>query len=68
MKIFYKLSLKNGNSDSSDTEQTIQLYNYSAILTVIKTYRYIIYVEIFITVNCDTVHIVLKQSKPLCTC
>ena len=30
-------------------------FDCSAVLTVIKTYKYIVYVEIFVTVNCGAV-------------
>ena len=39
-------------------------FNCGAVLTVIKTYRYMIYVEIFVTVKCGAVRDKCYHSKP----
>ena len=39
------------------TDRTVRdkWYSCDAVKTVIKTYRYMVYVEIFVTVNCGAV-------------
>ena len=38
-------------------------FDCGAVLTVIKTYRYMVYVEIFVTVDCGTVRDGCYHSK-----
>lgn len=40
-------------------------FNCGAVLTVIKTYRYMIYVDIFVTVNCGSGRNRVYHQKPL---
>ena len=43
-------------------------FNCRAVLTVIKTYRYIVYVEIFVTINCDAGRNGCYHLKPEFVC
>ena len=39
-------------------------FNCGAVLTFIKTYKYMIYVEIFVTVNCGAMRDGCKRLNP----
>ena len=52
----------NGNYGLSGAGQAVQL---RMVLTVIKIYRYIVYVEIFVTINCRAGRNDGHHSKPI---